>query len=376
MPSVLHICTDFWPSTGGIEQFVLELASRTAATGVRTAVLCLNRTKSHPSALPARDTVRGIPVHRVGFIDLKFYKPSALPLSLLRQYDILHVHGPGALLDWTVLTKALHQRAIVLSTHGGIFHTPALARLKQLYFYGFQRFLLPFVDAVVACSRDDEALFRCVTSRVSLLENAIDAERFLALSPDAKEPGRCLYAGRLAPNKALPDLLRAFAHAGASNSRCRLRLVGRDVDGTRAQLERLACQLGMADRVTFVGEVSDIELLREFETAHLFLSASRYEGFGLSAVEAKAAGCRLVLHANSAFTQLFSADRQAKLVDFLDAKRAGEAILAALEGNDQLSLQSSRHEVAVYSWRTKLNEWLELYRQLAHRMRERLSAAR
>lgn len=335
----------------------------------------MNRTNAHRAGLPAADFIRGVAIHRVAFIDLRFYKPSALPMDLLRRFDILHVHGAGALLDCIVMTKPLHRRPIVLSTHGGIFHTPSLALLKQAYFFGLQRLLMKRVDIVAACSRDDERLFRRVAPRVMLLENAIDAERFLLLPLNRKVPGRCLYAGRLSPNKGLLQLLHAFARAAAVRSQCHLRLVGRDVDGCRAPLEQAANRLGVAARITFAGEVSDEALTQEFEAAELFLSASRYEGFGLSALEAKAAGCRLVLHSNAAFKQLFANDRQVRLVDFDDAAAACDAIIEALKPVDQSALQSSRHEVAVYSWQRKLSDWLSLYEQLARPAQESTSLA-
>lgn len=362
--SVLHICTDFWPSTGGIEQFVLELASRSQAQGMRVGVLCLNRTNAHREPLPAEDSIRGVCVYRVPFVDLRFYKPVALPMRLLKDYDVLHVHGVGAQLDWVASTRFWHGRPIVASTHGGIFHTSALATLKKLYFFGLQRLTMQAVDVVAACSREDETLFKAIAPRVVLLENAVDTDRFLALRPEAKERGRCLYVGRLSANKALPDLLRAFAVAARATA-CRLRIVGRDVDGERARLQTLVAELGIVDHVAFVGEVSDECVTRELERAAIFISASRYEGFGLSAIEAKAAGCALVLQANAAFRTLFDRDVQATLVDFSDAHAAGDAITRAAATVDAAELQSSRHEVAIYSWQRKVGEWRSLYRRLA-----------
>lgn len=361
MVSVLHICTDFSPSTGGIERFVLDLAGRSAAIGIRTEVLCLDRIGSQPEKLPREAVVGGIPVTRVPFVNLKFYKPAVLPLSLLQRHDILHVHGVGALLDFAVLTRPLHGKRIVVSTHGGLFHRRAMLAMKRLYFFGLQRLALRFVDAVVACSKSDYELFARISSRVVLIENAIDTGMYLALSRDAQQDGRCMYVGRLAENKGIAELLQAFAASRRQGAAFQLRLIGRDIDGNQQRYAELARQLGIADRVVFVGEVSQEALLEEYRRAQLFVSASRYEGFGLSAIEAKAAGCRLVLHENEAFTHLFSGDAAATLLDFTDAAAAGAALGSLLSAGGTRSTPG-RDAVEAYSWQRKLSEWQLLYR--------------
>ena len=59
-----------------------------------------------------------------------------------------------------------------------------------------------------------------------------------------------------------------------------LEWVGANYAGLRADLERRATELGLSGRVRFHGAVSDEELYRLLERAHLFVSASSYEGLG------------------------------------------------------------------------------------------------
>ncbi|HEY4366949.1 MAG TPA: glycosyltransferase family 4 protein [Steroidobacteraceae bacterium] len=368
MPSVLHICTDFWPSTGGIERFVLDLATRSDSIGLTASILCFDRVKSHPGQLPRKETVCGIAVTRIPFVDLKFYKPAVLPLQLLRQHDVLHVHGPGALLDFAVLTKWLHRKPIVLSTHGGLFHTRTLLLVKRIYFFGLQPTLMRFVDAVAACSKTDAALFRRIADRVVLVENAVDTSMYLALSRDRQRQGRCLYVGRLSDNKGIPDLLRAFAAAKQRGAVFELRLVGRDENGNRARYIELARTLGIEEWVAFLGAVDQEGLLREYQCAQVFVSASRYEGFGLSAIEAKAAGCQLVLNANAAFSDIFSSDKAAILTDFTNAESTAPLLVAVLQGDSTMS-NAVRREVEAYSWQRKLGEWRSLYMQCVRQRR-------
>jgi alpha-1,3-mannosyltransferase len=361
--SVLHVCTDFWPSTGGIQQFVLDLARRSASIDIQASVLCFNRVKGHPGYLPKEGAVDGVAVRRMPFLDLKYYKPALIPWRFLRKFDLIHVHGTGAPLDLVVLTKGLHGRPVVLSTHGGIFHTAALSELKRLYFYGVQRWTMRHVDAVAACSRSDATLFEIISNKVQLLENAVSVQPFLALPLDKKERGACLFVGRLAANKGVEALLRAFAAALQGGADCRLRIVGPDADGNLPRYKDLAQQLAVAHRVAFVGELDQRQLLEEYARAEVFASASRYEGFGLSAIEAKASGCRLLLHQNAAFLALFDSDASATLVNFDDSVAAGFALRQLLEGPSAAPLRTRREETQAYSWEKKIIEWSLLYRR-------------
>jgi glycosyltransferase involved in cell wall biosynthesis len=94
---------------------------------------------------------------------------------------------------------------------------------------------------------------------------------------------------RLAENKCVAKVLEAMALLKDRYPHLRLEWVGADFAGLRASLERRAAALGLSGRVRFHGAGSREELYRLLERAHLFVSASRYEGFGLSTIEAMSA---------------------------------------------------------------------------------------
>jgi glycosyltransferase involved in cell wall biosynthesis len=104
----------------------------------------------------------------------------------------------------------------------------------------------------------------------------------------AGEPLVVLGVGRLVDQKNFSRLLRAFAAADPTNAV--LRIAG---DGEqRAELERLADLLAIAERVEFLGFVSDIPAL--METADLFVLSSDYEGLPAVVVEALGCNCPVI----------------------------------------------------------------------------------
>ena len=97
-------------------------------------------------------------------------------------------------------------------------------------------------------------------------------------------------ASRLVPVKGLAHLLDAFAQVGRDVPEARLEIAG---DGPeRASLERQARSLGIEGSVTFLGWRTDLETVMARWT--VFAQPSLEEGFGISALEAMAAGLPVV----------------------------------------------------------------------------------
>jgi 1,2-diacylglycerol 3-alpha-glucosyltransferase len=134
-----------------------------------------------------------------------------------------------------------------------------------------------------------------VTGNLEIIPNAVDLELFRSADP-AKQPAkdriRAVYVGRLAAEKNLPFLLRAFSLAISSCPTLDLVLIG---DGPeRSSLEGLVRSLRIADRVVFLGEKPHRELPVRLRDCDLFLTASVTEVHPLSLIEAMAAGLPVV----------------------------------------------------------------------------------
>jgi glycosyltransferase involved in cell wall biosynthesis len=106
-----------------------------------------------------------------------------------------------------------------------------------------------------------------------------------------------LAVGRLAPNKKLEDVLRAFALLQRGPvPRSRLLLVGDD--GLQAYVDALrdlARSLGLRD-VVFCGHVEEDELRSAYGMARVLVSLSEHEGYGVPLVEAMLAGVPVVAY--------------------------------------------------------------------------------
>ena len=128
---------------------------------------------------------------------------------------------------------------------------------------------------------------RIVTKRA-----VFDVDRFTRLhdlTPSAG-PMKLLYVGRLAPEKNLQFLIRAFMafQSKIHGSGVTLTIVGHGPE--RAELEDLVASLGGKDVIEFRGKVSQSELPAVYSSHDLFILPSTYEPWGLVVAEAMACG--------------------------------------------------------------------------------------
>lgn len=104
-----------------------------------------------------------------------------------------------------------------------------------------------------------------------------------------------LYVGSLFNRRRLPDLLKAFSALTRTHPEVRLEIVGEDRTYPHEDLAGLAARLGIQKQVSLRSYVRDDELTRLYGRASVFAWLSEYEGFGLTPLEALAAGVPIVV---------------------------------------------------------------------------------
>jgi glycosyltransferase involved in cell wall biosynthesis len=99
---------------------------------------------------------------------------------------------------------------------------------------------------------------------------------------------RWLAVGRIAPNKGLLRLVRAFAAYAGAHRDTQLVLAGayRASDPFHLHLRFEVGKLGIEDRVVFAGSVTNGQLLALYESCHIYVTLSEHEGFSVPIVEA------------------------------------------------------------------------------------------
>jgi N-acetyl-alpha-D-glucosaminyl L-malate synthase BshA len=214
--------------------------------------------------------------------------------------DLLHVHYaiPHA--------SAAYMAKQILAEEG--VHIPFITTLHgtDITLVGKDKTYAPVVtfsinqsDAITAVSQNlrEETLSNfAITKDISVIHNFVDTHRFAKHPIDAfkkviapNEEKIVLHASNFRKVKRIADVIYTF-HKIQQEIPSKLLLVG---DGPeRPAAEELCRSLGIFESTRFVGKQQDMEDI--YAIADLFLLPSEYESFGLSALEAMAAGTPVI----------------------------------------------------------------------------------
>jgi lipopolysaccharide/colanic/teichoic acid biosynthesis glycosyltransferase len=195
------------------------------------------------------------------------------------------------------------------------------------------------------------------------LYTAADDGRKPALEHAAPEP-TVLFVGRLVPYKGVDVLLRALPGLGV-----RVTIVG---DGPcRASLERLAAELGVADRVTFAGQIPDEARLEAYRAADVCVlpSVSRQEAFGMVQVEAMLSGLPVVSTALPTGVPWVNQDGETGLIvapgDAAALRAALASLAASPERRRRMGAQARARALATFTADRMCDAACDVYRDAA-----------
>ncbi len=200
--------------------------------------------------------------------------------------------------------------------------------------------------------------WRLAPSRVRLVPNGIDLQRFAA-GPPAPLPGEegpvVGTIAALRPEKNVGRLVRAFAAAARPG---RLLIVGDGPD--RPMLERLADQLGIANRTIFAGHVADP--VAHLHAMDLFVLSSDTEQMPISLLEAMAAGRPVASTRVGDVAHMLPAAQQPYVVPIDDAPLAGAlgTLLDDTALRGRLGQANLEHVTATYGQDRMFTAWEEL----------------
>ncbi len=178
-----------------------------------------------------------------------------------------------------------------------------------------------------------------------------------------------LYVGRFDPYKNIVGLVDVFARVRAlTQEDIRLRVVG-SPDERYPEAPARARERGVARWIDWEGYVPDEQLVNAYRDADAFVLISRYEGFGLTVLEAMACGTPVVCSNRSSLPEV--AGTAALLVDPDDTEAVARAIVRVLSEPAlaaQLREQGLR-QAAEFTWTRTAAKTLKVYEQ-AHALAE------
>jgi glycosyltransferase involved in cell wall biosynthesis len=355
---ILIVSPGYPPTTGGIEKVVQATSEALVTLGHQVEVAAQQRGEPTVST----EQSNGVVVRRFPATNSRDFPVSASLVrhvrSRAKEFDVIHVHNYHAVAAASALLVA-RPTPIVFSPH---FHGVGNSRLAELAhrpYAAIGRRLVTRADHIVAVSDAERALFverfPHASDLTSVVHNGVDSTAIAAAEPLSKEPQTVLVLGRLEAYKHVDLVIDAVARLARP---VQLIVIGAGPD--RERLETIAHRIDA--RVRFLSGLSDLEVHRWLRTAHVLVTMSEREAFGVAALEAVAAGAAAICSDIDAHRELaeVTPGGAIRLVD----PTAPAALDRALEA----ALSTERGSPApVRSWTVVAAEYDEIYRSLLGR---------
>ncbi|MBC8509838.1 MAG: glycosyltransferase family 4 protein [Anaerolineales bacterium] len=378
---ILLLSGSYPPVLGGVQTVTHTLARHLIRRNHKVQVIA-NR---YPRSLPAREMLDGVPVSRLLFLtpridqirrrrpDLFLASVGVFPATLFRlNYklanffpDVINVHFPDTQTPFVLWLKKRFHFRLVVSLHGheimrwfGEGGTD-LARLDDL------KRLLRSADVVTACSQflleRVVELEKAISNKGRVIHNGVNLCRFEDKHPYRHSRPYILAFGRLVHKKGFDLLLDAFAQITVHNSDIDLIITGDGEETSRLQAQ--AVELGIHKRVKFVRWAAPETVVQLLSGCLFVVVPSRSEPFGITALEAMAAG-RPVLATNVGGLPEFVSSENNCLVE-----PTSEGLLDGLRqwldhptGLKKMG-EKNREKVAKYSWDQMVDQYMKIFTQ-------------
>ncbi len=356
---------------GGLESHVAGLCEGLAERGHRTVMIT---SRSQPG-LKRHEHVKGVEVLRV-------WMPGRTPAGwlahiaatvpsharLARGADLIHAHtfacGVAPLI-------ARRRRPLVLTLHTSHF----LMRAEKRAWRPILARIISAADYLLATSEEirNVALDLYPHPRSEVMTNAVDTDRFAPRAPNGRPASgaarRIVVPRRLFPKNGVEYFVRAMPLI-AQELDVEACIVG---DGPeRERLCALAIELGVADRIQFLGARANAEMPELLRAADLAVIPSLMEATSIAALEAMSCALPVAASAVGGLPEIID-DQVGALFEPADPRALADAVLRLLHRSDLPRMGSLGRERVVSQWslRRMVERHIEIYTELVHESKEK-----
>jgi mannosylfructose-phosphate synthase len=379
------------PDTGGQVVYVLELSNCLARMGYRVDIMT-RRFEGQPAGERVSDRVRilrfpcggrdfipketlcySIPEWvnnarrfiaskklKYAFIDSHYWDAGLAGQSLAHYFTIPHMHTPHSIGAWK--RNNMDGDPEELERKYNFRH-----RIRE------EKVVYDECEVLVATTPQQRDIlaqedYDVPREKIRVIPPGYDDTRFFpvslatrqALKRDLDIEGRIVLAlGRMANNKGYDLLLRAMPPVFKRVEDVRLMLAVGSTEPTGGearqieQLKQLADELGIRDRVLFRDYIPDEHLADYYRAADVFALSSRYEPFGMTAVEAMACGTPAVVTTEGGLWEQTTWGLEALYANPFDPEAFGHAVATVLmypRVRDQLTKFGSQKARLRFTW--------------------------
>ncbi len=376
------------PDTGGQVLFVLELAKRFSRLGCKVDIVT-RRFEKQPALekitpslrlwrvpFGGKDFLRKEDMHdhlgsfitnflaevktkklRYDVVNSHYWDAGWAGQRIAEELGIAHVHTPHSLGAWKQkdMQKASTARNMNYRFEERIH--------KEFLIYRNCDHVIATTNLQYDQLRSD---YDVPKEHITIIPPGIDEARFTPIEPSKVKAVRkrlnfrdhdVYTVGRIAPNKGIDLLIKALPHLRKLIPRARLILAvgtSNKQDQQRiSHLKKLAGRLNLTSHIHWRGYVPDDQLADHYRSASVFALPSRYEPFGMTAIEAMASGTPSVITVHGGLCEMINFGTHAL---YADPERPSEYAMALCmpmlypQLRDKLSIEGARFARRQFGW--------------------------
>ncbi|MDW7673217.1 MAG: glycosyltransferase family 4 protein [Bacillota bacterium] len=285
-------------------------------------------------------------------------------LSILRKEDIKLVHSHGHKQSFTSrvamgLTQK-HPIKNIVTLHNFSPSSKAGRLLKKA-----NQYLDNQTTRIIAVSKAlrDEEVLQLNHYKTKIIYNGIDLDKFQPIARDHLETTNIGIIARLAPQKGIEYLLQAFKAISLDFPDVRLQIIG---DGPeKGKLTKLANQLQLQEKVSFLGSIQDVRSV--LANLDIFVMPSISEGLSIATIEAMAMAKPVVASRTGGLIELIEDDKNGILVAPKDTLALAAAIRRLITNRSlriEMSQKSKERANTFFNKKTMQAQTIALYQEI------------
>ncbi|MFC6825509.1 glycosyltransferase family 4 protein [Halopelagius fulvigenes] len=298
---ILQVTPRYPPQSGGVETHVREISERLVERGHDVTVV----TADAGDGGFRRERRNGVRVRRHRGLapgGAMHVCPQVTAAVRRRDADIVHAHNYHSFPLFFAALGVGDRRFVATPHYHGGSADSLRDRLLSLY-RPLGRRAVRRADAVVAVSDwERERLADDFGVDATVIPNGLDVDRFERAEPVVRDRPYLLTVGRLEEYKGVQHAIRALSELSAYD----LLVVGSGP--YRDELERIAREEGVDDRVSFLGFVDADRIPSLYAGASAHLTLSSFEAYGMTVAESLAAGTPCVVRKAGALSDWVGRD--------------------------------------------------------------------
>lgn len=266
---ILHVITSL--ELGGAQRLLVDLLPLQAASDYVT-LLVYERVYNN-----FEETIEQAGIKILCLYEHNFHNPVVISRlrRIFKAYDLVHAHLFPTVYWASLAARGLNVKLVYTE------HSTSNSRRNKWYFRPIERFMYSRYNKIISISQQTQnALISWLgqhDNRFVVINNGVDTKKFASANVPVV-PKSLIMVSRFAASKDQETVIRAMQYIDKDAT---LRFVG---DGDKkSNCETLARELGVSDRIQFLGSRSDIPEL--VASSYIGIQSSNWEGFGLTAVE-------------------------------------------------------------------------------------------